>query len=67
MTKSRFLKKIDLLFTKFRHGFLKKYKTLQKLVDVIVIKNIWSNLHRVVQSAVTNEFKVERLRKFLSN
>ena len=58
MTKSSFLKKID-TFNQYKnvensgHGFL---KTLQKLVDVMIIENISSNLHHVAQSAVTNQF-----------
>ena len=39
------------------HGFCKKYKILQKLVCVMITVNISSNLHRVVRSAVANEFE----------
>ena len=42
------------------HGFLKKYKILQKLVYVMITKNISDNLHRVVRSAVTNKFNTAR-------
>ena len=42
------------------HGFLKKYKILQKLVDIMIIENISNNLHRVIRSAVTNEFNTVR-------
>ena len=42
------------------HGFLKKYKIMQKLVYVMITENISSNLRRVVRSAVTNEFNTVR-------
>ena len=42
------------------HGFLKKYKILQKFVYVMIIGNISGNLHRVVWFAVTNEFNTAR-------
>ena len=42
------------------HGFRKKYKILQKLVYVAISVNISSNLHRVVRSAVTNDFNAVR-------
>ena len=45
---------------KVSHRFLKKYKILQKLVDVMIIENISSNFCRVVRSAVTNEFNTVR-------
>ena len=41
---------------KVSHGFVKKYKILQKLVGVMIIENISSNLRRDVRAAVTNEF-----------
>ena len=39
------------------HGFCKKYKIPQKLVCVMITVNISSNLRRVGQSAVTDEFE----------
>ena len=45
---------------KVSHGFLKKCKILQKLVDVMIIENIASNLPRVVRSTVTNELNTVR-------
>ena len=42
------------------HGFLKKYKVLQKFLYVMIIGNISGNLHRVVWFAVTNEFNTAR-------
>ena len=41
---------------KVSHGFIKKYKILRKLVDVMIIENISNNLRR----AVTNEFNTVR-------
>ena len=41
---------------KISHGFLKKYKILQKLRYVMITQNISSILPRVVRPAVTNEF-----------
>ena len=38
------------------HDFHKKYEILQKLVCIMITVNISSNPHRVVRSAVTNEF-----------
>ena len=52
MTKSSFLKKIDT----FSHGFLKKYKILQKLIYVTITENISSNFRRAARSTVTSEF-----------
>ena len=43
---------------KVSHGFLKKkYKIVQKLVYVMIIEIISSNLRNVIRSAVTNEFR----------
>ena len=42
------------------YGFFNNYKILQKLVYAMITENISSNLHRVVRSAVTNEFNTTR-------
>ena len=67
MTKSLFLKKIRYflwiieIFKKLAMVFSKKKKkNLQKLIDVMIIENIWSYVRRVVQSAVTNAFNTVR-------
>ena len=38
------------------HGFLKKYKILQKLIYVTITENIFSKFRRAVRSTVTSEF-----------
>ena len=45
---------------KVSHGFIKKHKILQKLVDVMIIENISSSLRCVVRPAVTNGFNTVR-------
>ena len=40
--------------------FSKKYKMLQKLLAVMIIENITSNLRRVFRSAVAHEFNTVR-------
>ena len=62
----RLVRRKQVLYMKYKnmkkvtHGFLKKYKILQKLVYVMITENISSNLHHVVQSAVTNESNTVR-------
>ena len=51
---------------KVSHGFLYKYKTLLKLVYIMISEIISGNVHHVICSAVTNYFNTARNMLFIS-